>query len=176
MVENRPELGTLIRWTAERAVPFPLSKRLLLEMNARRCISQSLLHDRVFPMSQDQVVEQTGKLLSQMSGIVLEGNEVSIARRDTLTGEPYLVYLQRGLDSISFGEKDERGVFTQATVFNDGSTQLTLNFTAERFQRMRANPGIYRRAEFPRATLTIFKLLAPQFLELDSTTVTSAYR
>lgn len=56
-------------------------------------------------------------------------------------------------------EVNENGVFTQAEIYHDGRTSLTLRGASSRYDQLGANPNILNRTDLPNATLTTFHIL-----------------
>lgn len=166
MNEPEPTIPTLFRWTVERWMTWPPTIRLLREMNARRVIAVDLLADRHKPIKPEQVVKRVEGLWDKLSQIIEIGKTITQQHYDTITHNPYFVSLNRENDYWVVGEKLPDGtIISQAKMFLNGKTSLTLDFTGDRFQRMHANPGIKNNENYPTASTKIFTLLAKSFLE-----------
>jgi hypothetical protein len=180
MRENTPGPGTLFRWTAERAVVWLPSVDLLREMNARWVIARDILVDRKRQMPGSEVVKRTEGLFQTLEGIYPETAAIEpIQKIDTLTKSPYELYLERVATGWKIGERSPEGtIISEAVILRNGSTSLTLDFEAEQFQRLRANPGIQAAVNCPRATIKVFSLLAAGFIARDNSllNVTSTRR
>lgn len=181
--------GVLEAWVYERNTlgmdnlasrkKMELEWALFYERSARRQIVESLKEDVLRLENGDYLSQEERMLLIYQSirlnmkkinnnEVIKQGRALKVHRKDTVTGEEYQVAIDRGLDGgIRFYRAREIRVdgslISEAVLYEDGTTKLTLDFKGERFKK--ANPHILNDGRFLNATITTFNLLIGSVLK-----------
>lgn len=181
--------GVLEAWVYERNTlgmnnlslrkKMELEWALFYERSARRQIVESLKEDVLrlengVRLSQEERMSLTYQDIRinmkkiNNNEVIKQGRALKIPRKDTVTGEEYQIAIDRGLDDwIRFYRAREvradGSLISEAVLYGDGKTKLTLDFKGERFKK--ANPHILNDDRFLSATITTFNLLVGSVLK-----------
>lgn len=160
-------LARLDHWVKER----PLG--LLSQRKVRRSIANAITTDILHPVGQSgnpEKVERYRRLvhgalttvtpkLQELLSVQRKSDVVmsSFLKMDTLTGQKFLTRIKREAPAWVSEEVDEsERVISQSRMCDDGRTELTLNYTGDRYDQSDSNPNITRDPRFPTGAAVLF--------------------
>lgn len=164
------------RWVDERSLSLAdklkhpkLAAKLYWEKNARKIIYAEMSRDIQTSGMQNPL---TPEIVAKMASTIPENPKI-LELRDTLTGEAFVQILRKDGQSLIAEERhtsdlsSDGNLISQAKLNFDGQTELTLQseltlqFTGERFKRINANPAIlHSKNKFPNTAIKVFDTLS----------------
>lgn len=165
------------RWVDERSLSLAdklkhpkLAAKLYWEKNARKIIYAEISRDIQTRGMQNPL---TPEIVAKIASTIQENPKI-VEFRDTLTGESFVQILRKDGQSLIAEERhtsdlsSDENLISQAKLNFDGQTELTLQFTGERFKRMNANPAIlHSKNKFPNTAIKVFNTLSKS-IEMNS--------
>lgn len=157
-------IGQLNAWSRERMENIPPR---FFEAKARREIVNEAQKDIKlgFKLSKQETRRLLGQIQKQVGILGLSPSQsVSEDRVDSISREPFKATVICNNDGWVAEEiKSDGSVISRAKILTDGSTELTLNFSGQRYSKRNANPNLNADTRFSRATFKTFSLLASTF-------------
>lgn len=158
------------RWVDERSLSLAdklkhpkLAAKLHWERNARKIISEKIGQD----IKTDGMQNPLNPELVAQRALGVQDNPRAISLKDTLTGEVFYQILRKEGEYIVAEERktssdfsSDTNLISQAKIGPQGQTELTLQFTGERFKERDANPNVLHSNRFPNTTVEIFDILS----------------
>lgn len=162
-----PNSGLAIRlnnWINERPL-WLFGQRVV-----RKTVANAIITDTLYPISASEnparlikyrrwvndalvySIEKLQGLPSGNNGFVRQSSE----QKDSVSKEPFHTEIIRESDSWVSREKDDRRVISEARLFDDGRTAITLNYQGERFDSRNANPCLVSSADHPTGAKVLF--------------------
>lgn len=170
LIDNGDIVSRLKRWESERPI-IRFSER-----KARHQIVEAAIKDLNTQSTflSDEVLLMTSNAQAKINALFPQGDsdnpqEFSVQNKDSVSGEPFLTRFRKEVGGAIVAEEvRQRGntydVISQARIYPNGKTELTLNFTGPRYGEGKpensGNPRIIIDSKFPRATAATFNLLA----------------
>ena len=96
--------------------------------------------------------EKLKELLKDDTGIVFQSPE----QKDSISKEPFHTEIIRENDAWVSREEGACGVISEARLYDDGKTAVTLNYQGERFESQNANPNLISSADHPTGAKVLF--------------------
>lgn len=163
--DSNPKVETNIRlqaWVKER--PFIRYGG----RHARQRIADSIKVDMETPSTlqdrsaiEKQILFETEASRARVDGMIPQSGELSVESKD----KTYITRFRRESGALVAEEVKPVSfdVISQARIFGDGRTELTLNYTGPKYEDREngidRNPRIIVSKDFPKATATVFNLL-----------------
>ena len=86
------------------------------------------------------------------NGLVIQSPE----QKDSVSKESFHTEIIRESDAWVSREKDFHSVISEAKLYDDGRTSITLNYQGERFESQNANPNLIASADYPTGAKVLF--------------------
>lgn len=159
-------LARLGEWVKER----PLG--LLSQRKVRRSIANAITTDILHPVGQSGSPEKVERYRRWVRGafatvipklqalfVQRESDVVmsSVLKMDTLSGQKFLTRIKRETSawvSEEVGEGEQ--IISQSRLYDDGRTELTLNYAGDRYDQGDANPTLTVDQRFPTGAAVLF--------------------
>lgn len=159
-------LTRLGKWVKER----PLGS--WFQRKVRRSIANAITTDILHPVGQSENPEKVERYRRWVHGALAtvvpklqelsghrEGDVVisSVLKIDTLSGQRFLTRIKRETAAWVSEEAEESGrIISQSRLYDDGRSELTLNYTGDRYVRGDANPALTVDSRFPTGAAVLF--------------------
>lgn len=144
-----------------------------MEAKARLEIGlRAVLIDRKLPNNPDKNFSY--RVMGDMFGALEQIAETSggfplrVLKTDSVTGDKYTVEVNRRGATYEAAEiRSDKSLISKAVIGED-KTELSLNFTGDRYGKLDADLKIYQANDLPLATRVVFKLLAGSVIQAKS--------
>lgn len=166
--ENVPNLGLVVRlknWVNERPI------WLIGQRKVRKDVANAITTDVLHPVSSpsenparlvkyrrqvnDALAYSFGKLKKlpkDDNGLIIQSPE----QKDSVSKESFHTEIIRESDAWVSREMGTHGVISEAKLYDDGNTVITLNYQGERIESQNANPSLIFSADYPTGAKVLF--------------------
>lgn len=153
--ETDPLILNLDNWVNERRVLGEKLARKIIRDAVKLDLERAKLGGLPAPL---EVLKKAEKDIKRVEK--LPKDVQTEPRSDSqVPGECFFTRVRKTDQSWVAEEVNENGVFTQAEIYCDGRTSLTLRGASSRYDQLGANPNILNRVDLPDATLVTFHTL-----------------
>lgn len=163
-----PNLGLAVRlknWVSER--PFWLVGQRKVRKDVANAITTDILHPVSSPSENParlvkyrrQVNDALTYSFAKLKDLSKDDNSLvfrSQEQKDSISKTPFHTEIIRESDAWVSREEGSDGIISEAKLYDDGRTAITLNYQGKRFDSQNANPSLIFSADYPTGAKVLF--------------------